>query len=1324
MPFPLQFPIVNLVPHFILDKFAAGETNGRLPAIVLYLDVSGFTPLTAALLQHQHDGAELLSDMLAQVFQPLVEAVYAWGGFISHFSGDALTAVFPIAADSHTAPRAAIDAAWQTAAAVRQHLAPGGQPRLFTTRYGEFAIGVKSGLAAGDLTWGIPAHDGKHTYYFRGAAIDQAVQVAASEGAVGAHDSLWALMGTDTANPKRLRAAPDPQPRPALPPLPSPTPDQLRPFIANAILDMPLQADFRTICPVFLSFQAPEDSAAVHDFAGQVMELTAGYGGVFSRLEFGDKGGLIVLWFGAPLSHENNTERAARCLLALPGRTHDLPVSWRAGLTFGLVWAGIRGAPIRSEYTAFGTVVNTAAHIAVNAAWGEIWLDDTAVPALQSLFTLQPLGEKTLKRRAVPLYRLVGESERAENQASPLVHGPMVGRQAELAQLMQAIQPVFDDQAHGRFAGLVGVHGDAGMGKSRLLHACRQALTPQAHWLECPTDDILRQSLNPFRAMLRAYFRQSPERTAVANQALFFDHLAEMQQQLAGHGDPRATAVAAELQRTHSLLAALVDLHLPGSLYARLEPQLRFENSLIALQTFVQAQALAAPVILHLADAHWLDDDSRDFLSRLCRQLSGYPVAVLLSSRYQDDGSMAEWWADLPAAQSHLHLTALTAPDVSQLCQQVLARPAAADLVAYLLEKGNGNPFFTEQLALELAERRLLVTDSAGAWQLAQAEITAVPASLNALLITRLDRLPARVKQVVQTASVLGQSFDVPVLAGIMSAPARLPDLLRQAAERQMGAFVGNQRFVFKHALLREAAYEMQPRAHLRQLHRQAATAVRQLYAADLAPHWGEMAHHLETAYRLGLADMQTEARACLQEAGHVAARQYQLSAALDFYGRALALTPPDDKVARSDLLLWQEEVVEWQGDRTAQDRLLAELDALSPQLDVSRQTAVALRRARYATLHPDYDRALAHAQRALALALTTPDPLLPAQAQRRLGTIHYRRLEFAQAVSALQAALQLAQAQQATPLIIECLNDLGMALDEQGHFAEAQVYYDQAVALQKEINDLYGESITLNNLGWQQVILGNTVAAQHYYEQALRLARQIGHRMSESNGATNVGVMAFLHGDFAQAQHYYERALQLCQETGNRRGEANMYANLALLAVYQGDYQQALAHGQTAVMMGQLWGGAGLIAEGYLVMGHANNRLGQPEAAQEAYEQARQIWAASARPFRTVEPLAGLAEVALAQGSPAQAVTCVNQILPHTATEEYAGMYERFWVDLVCYQTLHLAGDERANEVLATAVHALQEKAQKITDPATRAMFWQNFPAHQQLLALSLDSD
>ncbi|NJN55633.1 MAG: hypothetical protein HC804_13310 [Anaerolineae bacterium] len=80
----------------------------------------------------------------------------------------------------------------------------------------------------------------------------------------------------------------------------------------------------------------------LHEFVAEVMHLADEYGGVFSRMEFGDKGGLMVLWFGAPLSHENNAERATRCLQALPGRTRHLSVQWRAGLTTGLVWAGIR----------------------------------------------------------------------------------------------------------------------------------------------------------------------------------------------------------------------------------------------------------------------------------------------------------------------------------------------------------------------------------------------------------------------------------------------------------------------------------------------------------------------------------------------------------------------------------------------------------------------------------------------------------------------------------------------------------------------------------------------------------------------------------------------------------------------------------------------------------------------------------------------------------------------------------------------------------------------------------------------------------------------
>ncbi|NJN55634.1 MAG: adenylate/guanylate cyclase domain-containing protein [Anaerolineae bacterium] len=242
---------MNLVPHFILQKFAAGETHGRLPAVVFFVDLSGFTPLTAALFQHQHDGAEVLSETLTQIFHPLVEAIYAWGGFISYFSGDAVTAVFPISTNAQEAA----SAAWQTAVAVQHHLSPGGQPRLFATRYGEFAIGAKAGLAAGELTWGIPGQENSYTYYFRGEAIDQAIAVAAKDGTVELHPSLLALAGWGTAVPEITTTTP--LRSPSVPhSLAAPiSHDMLRPFTAEAILEMPLQADFRTIAPCFSPFK-------------------------------------------------------------------------------------------------------------------------------------------------------------------------------------------------------------------------------------------------------------------------------------------------------------------------------------------------------------------------------------------------------------------------------------------------------------------------------------------------------------------------------------------------------------------------------------------------------------------------------------------------------------------------------------------------------------------------------------------------------------------------------------------------------------------------------------------------------------------------------------------------------------------------------------------------------------------------------------------------------------------------------------------------------------------------------------------------------------
>lgn len=1309
-------PKYNLVPHFILEQHAAGREHGRFPAAVLVADLSGFTPFTQSLFQYQHDGAELLSETLSQVFQPLIERVYAAGGFISHFSGDAFTAVFPISA---VAPAAAVvSRAWHLAVACQQALTVNRSPRRIATRYGDFSLSLKAGLGFGDLEWGIAGQAGKYTHYARGAAMAECSQAQrrAGQGQVVAGPSFLAAWKDDAATavsqaPGGFAVLDWKTALPALPaatPLPSAAPparETLRPFIPDAILDSPLHGEFRRICPVFISFQAPTRDE-LHAFVLDVIDQCHRHGGTFSRLEFGDKGGLMVIWFGAPLSYENDAARAAAFLLALREVSPPQGRPWRAGLTYGLVWAGVWGATIRGEYSAFGDVVNMAAHIAVQAAWGEIWVDETAVPSLKDAYHLEPLPPVLLKNREAPrrVYRLAHRLV-----AGLLYRGQMVGRQRELDQLQAALAPALD----GRFAGVVQIVGEAGIGKSRLAYECRQQLGPWVTWLVCPADDILRQSLNPFRTMLRSALNQSAERPYAENRHLFITGVQQLETELMGLADERAPAVLAELQRTRPMLAGLVDLPWADPLVEKLAPRLRFENNLLAIIAFVQAQALCRPTILHFEDGHWLDADSQRLLARLQRALAGYAAGMVITSRPVEAGDMA-----VAEPVINLHLQSLTLAGIRALWRQLVSWPVQEAALQFLWQKSHGNPFFAEQFALDLLERKGLVWDAGREeYTLTEVAETTLPPNLTVLLVARLDRLEAPVKQVVQMAAILGQRFEVPVLAQMMQAGGEtLAAVLDEVANKQIWAVLDEVRYLFKHALLREAAYEMQPSRHRRQMHRQAAQALDHVYAAERPAHIGEIAHHWERAYRQGLADLRQTARDALQEAGTVAAAQYETETAVAYFERALVLTEAEETAVRFAILRARVQVLEWLGRREALQADLNELENLARQLDWQAQATVALRRAAFETYVPNPAAALAYAHRAIALAEKEEDALYRAEGYRQLGSVLFRQRQYAEATAAYQQALILAEPVADGVTVSKILNGLGMTLDEQAAFEAAKICYRRALQIQQEGGDLFGESVTLTNLGWQNFMLGLTVRAQANYERALRLCRRIGHRIGESNGLVNVGMIAFMHGDFQQAWQHNLVAVRLYLETGNRRGEANAYSNLALVAGYLGRLEEAEAYARLAVALGRELNGKGAIAEGLLYLGHAHRLAGRLEAARDTYQEALNERRA-ARFGREIEPLAGLAQVAQMMEEMETAVTHVDEVAARLETGDYSGVHELFWVYEVCIEVLRQAGDDRAQALLATAVEQLQSRARKIEIEAARQHFLQSFPAHQTLL-------
>ncbi|MFO7642669.1 MAG: PQQ-binding-like beta-propeller repeat protein, partial [Candidatus Competibacteraceae bacterium] len=270
---------------------------------------------------------------------------------------------------------------------------------------------------------------------------------------------------------------------------------------------------------------------------------------------------------------------------------------------------------------------------------------------------------------------------------------------------------------------VVYVHGEPGVGKTRLIYELqRQAQSPLA-WFTCPADPILRQSLNPFRYFLRQYFGQNSDDTEEINKINFAAALNTLIERLRTETDASGVqGVIAELERTRSMLGALVDLYWEGSLYEQLEPELRFRNTLLAFKMLVQAESRLQPVILHVEDVHWLDPDSQELLVTLTRNVHDAPFAVILSGRYRDDGSPFTLELDADVPRATLDLNTLSLEGTRALAAQVLAGPLSDVLANFLSLKTEGNPLFVEQLTLDLRERALVRRDN-HAWDIVSRDV-------------------------------------------------------------------------------------------------------------------------------------------------------------------------------------------------------------------------------------------------------------------------------------------------------------------------------------------------------------------------------------------------------------------------------------------------------------------------------------------------------------------------------------------------------------------------------------------------------------------------
>lgn len=1294
----------QLVPVFILDKFDAGEQRGKMIAAAMFVDLSGFSAMSDTLAKHmRHVSDELLASVMHAVFEPLVRSVYAQGGFVVGYAGDAITAIFTDAGESSFVLRCA-----SAAAAIEKQFALHSTQ---TTPFGEFTISVKIGLSLGEAIWEIyrSEDESEATFSFRGEVMERSAQSEhrAKPGEVWMDLSFYEAIkphvrGIVADNFFRMTELDILFPEQEIPEALSPSTRHMTAFFSESVVNTTFRGEFRPLVNVFIDLPIDiQEDDRFQGFMRAVFALQKRYGGFFIRPDFGDKGVNLLIFWGAPIAYENDIERAVNFLLELQQVTG---IPFTAGVSYRHQYAGFIGSSLREDYTGYGWGISLAARMMKFAAPSEIWVDSEVAQRIEREFQFGEPEERQFKGFAEKqkIYRLL----KRKDVADQVFRGTFEGREKELAELDKFIAPMWQ----GQFAGTLVIKGDAGVGKSRLVFEFMdsEAFTGgRVQQAVCQTDEIVRQSLNPFRYWLRNRFAITPSDSDEENRREFLKQVEQLAE-ITPDDDLRA-----DLWRTYSFLGALLNLYWEDSLYEQLDAKGRYENTFIALSVLMRCESLQKPLVLVIEDVHWLDEESLAFIPYLVRNLvvdesKHYPIAILATSRVEE-----ERFPSMEGnAMRELILSGLDQKALTRLTRELLGKPASPTLIDFLEKRAEGNPFFVEQVLHYLVEENLL-EEKDSVFDLANTnQVDLFSLDVQSVLITRLDRLAQDVKDVVQSASVLGREFEVQLLAKMLD-DTSLSSKMDQAESAKIWVPLSEFRYIFRHALMRDAAYSMQLHSRQCQLHELAVASLEEIYIGSLDSHYGELAFHAEKA---GLVD---KARRYLRLAGDTARDAFENARAENYYTRALNITPERDYEIRYQLLQERSAILATQGKQEAclsdidQAQLIAE--AMGNEIKIGE---VSIRRSNYFTNTGDYSQAVSILNNVLQIAERNADDALGLQAILVINQALLRLGKYAEAIEQSERGLILSRRLKQRDSEANLLNTLGMIMVEDKNISASHAYFEQSLSISNEINNSRDIAMALSNLGMVAGQIGNFDAASKYYEQALQLAQKIGHRRGETIVLGNLGWAAGMLGNYAGARTYLERSLQIAREIGNPYSEINALINLSSTTGALGDYDRAISYSNRAVDIARQSNDRNAEAWALTYLGHSLSATGELGLAMPAYQSALEIRRTFAQSALASEPGAGLARVLLLLDKLDSAKEYVEEILDYMEKGGVLdGTDEPVRVYLNCYLVLTGLQDKRARALLNAAYTELKARAANITEAAIRQNFFEQVSYNREVL-------
>jgi class 3 adenylate cyclase/tetratricopeptide (TPR) repeat protein len=902
---------------------------------------------------------------------------------------------------------------------------------------------------------------------------------------------------------------------------------------------------------------------AVHRFEGTVNQV------------LGD--GIMAL-FGAPIAHEDHALRACYAGLAMQAamrayteevrRAHGLEMRIRVGLNSGEVVVRAIGNDLHMDYSAVGQTTHLAARMEQLATPGSIRLTVATLHLVEGLVQVDALGPVPVKGLAEPveIFELLGASGTQRRVQAAAARGltRFVGRQTEMATLTDVLAQA--GEGHGQVVALV---GEAGVGKSRLVYELTQAHHSRG-WLVLESASVSYGKATPYFPVIDLLKR--------------YAHVEE-------HDDPRTVRAKVTgqvltldeaLQDTIPALLSLLEALPDDSPFLQLDPPQRRQRTLTALKQLLLRESQVQALLLVFEDLHWIDSETQALLDSLVESLPAARLLLLVNYRPEYHHG---WGAKTYYTQ--VRLDPLPLISAEELLQVLLGSdPRLVPLKQLLIARTEGNPFFLEESVRALVETGVLGGER-GAYRLAPHVGAAlrgrpqegnhrgsplppeiqVPATVQAVLAARIDRLPAEEKRLLQTAAVIGNEVPLPLLQTIAELPEEA--LHRGLAHLQAAEFLyetrlfPEQEYTFKHALTHEVAYGSLLQERRRVLHARIIGALEVLAPERVAEQVERLAHH---ALR---GEVWDKAVTYCQQAGARAHDRAAFREAVSYFEQALQALehlpePGDTRGLALELCLALDAPMAALGEHGRRLTLLGEAEARALD-DRARLGRVLGGKANVLGLTGDADGAIVAGQQALALAAALGESDLHMQASLTLGQVYWNIGDFVRAAALLRRNMEATDRGSGPPstdVRIQSRVWLARTLSDLGAFAEGRRHGEEALRLAT----LAGRGITPivahGCLGTLYLAQGDLKPAIRVLEQGLALCRASGYRGGFFRPiVASLGYASALQGRLAEGRVLLEEAISEGIRTGARQNHSLRVAWLSEVCRLAGRGEEAWQH-------------------------------------------------------------------------------------------------------------------------------------------------------------------